>query len=65
MKLTKICPFCEKQTTIIVDGNQYIKYQQGEMVQDTFPNLPASKREIIMTGICFKCQKKVFAEPKE
>lgn len=56
------CPFCGNFSLIDVLAEDFEKYQNGELVQNCFPYLDASERELLISGICFKCQKDIFKE---
>lgn len=54
------CPFCGHITKIAVFKADFEKYTNGELVQNCFPYLNASEREILISGLCFKCQDEIF-----
>lgn len=54
------CPFCGKKVEVEVEHSQYIEWVQGAMVQDAFPTLSATNREMLLTGMCPKCQDMIF-----
>jgi len=57
------CPFCGKTTEVEVEHNAYFEWQfNGYNIQDVMPNMPASKREMLISGICEDCQKEIFTE---
>lgn len=56
------CPFCGETSFVDVLEQDFEKYQNGELVQNCFPYLDASERELLISGICFKCQKDIFKE---
>ncbi len=50
------CPICGKEFEVSMTDEQYIKYIEGEEnIQNIFPDWPADKREMLITGICGKC----------
>ena len=53
MKITKRSPFTGKVNTldIPVTQEQLDNWRNGELIQNAMPNLTASQREFIMTGI--------------
>jgi hypothetical protein len=60
------CPFCGAIHTVTVDIDDFYKYEiLGETAQRAFPNLSATEREQIISGICPDCQKKFFDEDAE
>lgn len=54
------CPFCGTISHVVVFASSYEEYQAGATAQEAFPYLSASDREIIISGICRKCQLDVF-----
>lgn len=51
-----VCPFCHKRQEVEVDTYKYILWNAGGLlIQDAFPELSPSERELLMTGICNKC----------
>ncbi len=59
-KIKKTCPFCGKTTIITVNKNDYDKWQEDTLIQRAFPYLSADEREVLITGMCYDCQAKVF-----
>lgn len=57
--IVKRCPIqaegCAIQQTLDVDANAYRRWQEGQYVQDAFPELSADQREMLITGICGSC----------
>ena len=60
MILTNSCPFCGKESEVAVTMEGWSKYVNGFSVQTAFPKLSATEREIIISGICPKCQESIF-----
>ena len=59
----KTCPFCGKDSAVEVDADGYFAWMyEGKLIQDAMPNIDASTREILISGICEECQKKIFGE---
>lgn len=56
------CPFCGAETVINVPVEGIKKYKDGALIQNAFPNMTAEEREVLISGICFECQKKVFGK---
>lgn len=54
------CPFCGHVSIIGVNEKDYIAWYCGELAQNCFPYLDDSEREILISGICLKCQDDVF-----
>jgi hypothetical protein len=64
-KISKVCPFCGHVSEIWVDDEVLKRMEDGERIQDVLPELPASEREVLISGICIDCQEEVFADPDE
>lgn len=63
VQLKAVCPMCGKEEVFTVSREQYEEYQAGHKhVQDIFPELPAAKREMLITGMCESCWDKLFKE---
>ena len=60
--LTAICPFCGNHTNVKVFEEDYVRWQEGGLVQDCFPYLSATEREVLISFICPTCQKDIFKE---
>jgi len=56
------CPFCGSVDSVWVNEEDYIKWQNGELVQEAFPYLNSIEREMIISGMCPSCQKTLFGE---
>ena len=59
------CPFCGATSRVIVFDADCNRWIDGELVQNCFPYLDASEREILISGLCFKCQDDVFGSDDE
>jgi hypothetical protein len=55
MKVAKTCPLCSNTATVEVRLDEFEAYQRGALVQDAFPTLTASEREVVKTGIHADC----------
>lgn len=56
------CPFCGRESEVMVKIDEYLAYEEGALAQDAFPNLSPEERELIISGICIKCQKNIFKD---
>ena len=56
------CPFCGKVTEIEVPLVGYLDWEDGELIQNAMPNLSAEDRELLISGVCYDCQRKIFGE---
>ena len=63
MTITQIvyCPFCGEENYVEVTEEQIIAINNGELIQNACPNLTATEREMLISGICPKCQEKIFS----
>lgn len=57
-----ICPFCGAEHSVEVDLAQFEAWQNGELIQNVMPDLTPTEREQLISGLCPKCQAKVFGE---
>lgn len=56
------CVFCGNPHSITVKMDEFVKWTEGELIQKAMPNLTATEREQLISGICPKCQKEIFGE---
>ena len=59
------CPFCGHVSILGVDKKDYTAWENGGLAQNCFPYLDASEREILISGLCFKCQDDVFGSDED
>jgi len=59
------CPFCGHVSVVGVNEEDYFAWGSGELAQNCFPYLDASEREILISGLCLKCQNDVFGSDDE
>ena len=57
-----ICPFCGAEHSVEVDYAQFEAWENGELIQNVMPDLTPTEREQLISGLCPKCQAKVFGE---
>ena len=55
MTILTTCPWCHEDNEVSVPFEGWLSYQMGALVQDAFPDLSASDREMLISGICPKC----------
>lgn len=58
----RVCPFCGEVFEIHVPLAGFEAWQNGELVQNAFPELTAENREFLISGMCRDCQEKIFGE---
>lgn len=56
------CFKCNKDIPLTVSEKGFKKWTEGGLVQDCFPELNASERELFISGICTTCFDKMFPE---
>lgn len=55
------CPRCGSEKTFMVSDEQYELWKSGKSyIQDILPELSATDRERLITGICGKCWNEIF-----
>lgn len=64
-KISRVCPFCGHVSEIWVDDEVFKRMEDGELIQNILPDLPASEREVLISGICINCQEEIFADSDE
>lgn len=64
--LRRECPLCGKITSVVVSDEGLAKYfYEHALVQEAFPELSPSEREVILNGICFECQERIDSLEEE
>ena len=64
--LRRECPLCGCATLVVVSDEGLVKYfYEHKKVQEAFPELSASDRETILSGICKDCQDKMDSLDEE
>ena len=58
--VTRPCPFCGHFHEVEVNDMDYLDWKDGELIQNAFPYLSASERELLVSGICPTCWDKMF-----
>lgn len=59
------CPFCGAESEVKLPLAEYTRWQMGELAQNVWPEMATNIREILIGGICLRCQDTVFAMPEE
>jgi predicted RNA-binding Zn-ribbon protein involved in translation (DUF1610 family) len=54
------CPFCGEEHAVEVNLHEYERWESGELIQNAMPNLSATEREQLISGLCPQCQAKMF-----
>ena len=56
------CWSCGKNHQLEVDAKAFFEWKQGKNIQDAFPEMSSSIRELLISGTCDPCFNKLFAE---
>jgi predicted RNA-binding Zn-ribbon protein involved in translation (DUF1610 family) len=59
------CPFCGNENSVKIALEDFVKWENGELVQNAFPYLNATEREQFISGMCPDCQKRVFGDEED
>lgn len=59
------CVITGKPHSVTVVTSQLVKWQQGALIQDAFPNLHTEDREFLQSGISPEGWKKAFSKKKK
>lgn len=49
------CRFCGSEQFLIVSIDALVRYENGALVQDAFPELSPGQRDLLTKGICEPC----------
>lgn len=56
------CPVCGKVYTVRVPHEGFIKWENGDRIQECMPHLSNEDREALITGICGDCWNRMYGE---
>ena len=59
------CIVCGEQFVTHMDKPRFERWQNGEHIQDVFPELSVDERELLISGICGNCFNEMFSEDEE
>lgn len=59
------CPFCGVVSEVVVPFDGFMEWKAGTLIQKALPTLSVTKREMLISGICPKCQASVFNSDEE
>jgi hypothetical protein len=64
MLITRTSPFSgiERVVEINITGDQYLRWKNGELIQNVMPNLTLDEIEFLMTGIWGDEWDEIFGE---
>lgn len=60
LTITIQCPFCGEYHEVDVNETAYDSWKGGELIQNAMPDLTPTQREQLISGLCIKCQEKIF-----
>lgn len=60
LTITLQCPFCGDYHEVSVNETAYDKWCGGELIQNAMPDMTPTEREQLISGLCPKCQEKIF-----
>ena len=59
---TKPCLACKEYEVWSLDRDAVMRWQGGELIQNCFPNMSPSDRELLISGTHAKCWDTLFPE---
>ena len=60
------CPLCGAVSRVTCDEDAYEQYvTTGTPIQEIFPDMDLSTRELLISGMCIPCQEKFFVEDED
>lgn len=62
MVVSTECILCGKEVKIKVNPLGLLALEEGKLIQEALSDLSPSEREVLISGICPHCQKKIFGE---
>ena len=66
ISVTKVCPICGKSyKAATMSDDAYNAWQNGVLIQYAMPELTATERESLISGICPDCQKRIFGSDED
>lgn len=64
--ITSRCHYCKVEHQQFITTDQWYRWQEnGEYIQDVFPHLTDSQREMLLTGTHPECWEKMFPQDEE
>lgn len=56
------CPCCGNQAVLTLDAKSYFAWAEGAYIQDAFPSMSPSEREMLLSGIHPECWSAAFPD---
>lgn len=63
--MTIECRKCGEPKEVSCTEEQYQNFVNGMLIQNAMPNVPAGERELLISGYCDDCFKKLFREEED
>jgi len=60
MSVAVACRVCQQITTIDVDGDGYLAWLNGELIQNAMPEVSQEDRELLISSTCDDCFCEMF-----
>lgn len=54
------CQLCHEIKEVHCTDEQYQNWQDGMLIQQAMPDVPAEERDLLMSGICSECFDRIF-----
>jgi hypothetical protein len=65
VRYTRKCFHCGQEGFVVVNVDDLAKYDNGAFIQEAFPEMPADRREQMLSGIHPECWEEIYAEDGE
>lgn len=66
IRFEAVCMLCDQPVAVDqLDAGAFAAWQAGAYVQDAFPRMSASEREVLVSGTHAKCFDEVFPEEED
>jgi len=59
---TSPCMVCQRSEHVHIQKDQFDRWQNGEMIQNVFPELTEDERELLISGTHSECWDSMFEE---
>ena len=63
MQVVVMCPICGKTGSVSVNQKSMEAYRNGMSIQEAFPKMKACDREMLISGMCYRCQEDLWNRP--
>ena len=62
---TVYCSHCGAEHVILINPEDIIRWQSGELIQDCMPYLSKADRELLISRTCGNCWTNMFGEDED